>query len=99
MVARMLGCCLFGVLVVACSPLALTDAGKNVKLLKADPPKACFDIGPVDGTVPESDTGMSREEFSKIKVRNNAAERRADYVRIDRVYEDGTIAGTAFRCP
>jgi hypothetical protein len=75
------------------SAVALTPAGRNVQLMKADPPPGCAEVGPVRG---EGDGA----EFSKNDARNKAAEAGANYVRMESVTAHaGWLTGTAYRCP
>jgi hypothetical protein len=83
---------------VGCAPVALTPGGARVKLMKADPPAGCEDIGSVTGQGFGGD-----DEDAKIAMRNAAANRGATYVRLDSVKTSKSgpaqYGGTAFRCP
>jgi hypothetical protein len=83
---------------VGCAPAALTPGGAQVKLMKADPPADCEDIGSVSGQGFGGD-----DDDAKIAMRNAAATRGANYVRLDSVKTSKSgpaqYAGTAFRCP
>lgn len=72
----------------------LTEAGARVKLMKADPPAGCSEIGGVSGYT----IGPGYQENNKNKLRNQAAEMGANYVRLEQNDSDGNAAGTAFRC-
>jgi hypothetical protein len=80
------------VLTIGCSPVALTEAGKNVRTITSDPPATCEDIGTV--------YGRGDSEEIKNGMRNEAAEKGANYVRME-TYNPMTAggSGTAFRCP
>ena len=76
----------------ACA-VALTPGGQRVKLMKSDPPGNCTEIGTVTGS-----SSVGNVEKAKTKMRNNAAEKGANYVRFE-TFNGVTVGGTAFRCP
>lgn len=79
----------------------LTPAGTAVKLMKSDPPAACTEIASVDGRSAELAGGG--HEGAKNRLRNNAGEKGANYVRIESVESSGNArvvyTGTAYKCP
>jgi hypothetical protein len=85
------------VFVCAASALAgcgvtLTDAGKGVQLMKSDPPGGCKEIGSLEGE------GNTDVEAAKNDIRNKAAQKGANYVRMETI--DGPyVTGTAYQCP
>jgi hypothetical protein len=74
--------------VAGCGPTVLTAGGQGVRVLKADPPEACQELGPVDG----------RGAQARIVMRNSAAKADANYVKLE-FLGDTYQKGTAFRCP
>jgi hypothetical protein len=82
-------------LVVACGGGALTQAGAAVTLNKADPPSGCSEAGGVSGYT----IGPEYQEKNKNKLRNEAATKGANYVRLEQNDSDGNASGTAYRCP
>jgi hypothetical protein len=82
-------CCLF---LAACST-ALTVQGQKVKVIKSDPPANCKEIGVVVGS-----NNNGNPEYMNNDLRNNAAEKGANVVRLDTAYLT-KISGTAFKCP
>jgi hypothetical protein len=75
---------------------SLSEAGRGVKVMKADPPQGCVEVGSVDGSA----KGPDHVERAKNAMRNEAAERGANYVRLETLNtEDGEAAGTAYKCP
>ena len=84
-----------GLVLVACGGGSLSQAGAQVKLMKADPPQGCTEVGGVSGYT----VGPDYQERNKNKLRNEAAEKRANYVRLEQNDSDGNAAGTAYRCP
>jgi hypothetical protein len=87
-----LGFCLA---LAACGGGALTPAGAKVTLNKADPAAACAEVGGVSGYT----IGPDYQDKNKNKLRNEAAEKGANYVRLEQNDSDGNAAGTAYRCP
>jgi hypothetical protein len=71
---------------------ALTEQGSQVKLLKADPPADCKEVGSVSAYM----VGPNFQERLKNKMRNDAAQKGANYVRLENLTSDGNAAGTAF---
>ena len=82
-------------LVVGCGGSALTQAGAAVTLNKADPPPACKEIGGVSGYT----IGPDYQEKNKNKLRNEAATKGGNFVRLEQNDSDGNASGTAYRCP
>ena len=80
---------------VACGGGALTAAGAKVTLNKADPPPTCKEAGSVSGYT----IGPDYQEKNKNKLRNEAAEKGANFVRLEQNDSDGNAAGTAYKCP
>ncbi len=80
---------------VGCGGSTLTQSGAQVKLMKADPPPACKEVGGVSSYT----IGPSYQEKNKTKLRNEAAEKGANYVRLEQNDSDGNAAGTAYLCP
>ena len=83
--------------VVSCAGHAeLTSGGRMVKLMKSDPDSGCTEVGSVDAV------GAS-DEYAKNAIRNSAAEKGANYVRLETIegYTDGSVrryVGSAFKC-
>jgi hypothetical protein len=76
----------------ACYSAPLTEAGKTVQLMKADPPSGCREVGSV--------SGRGDDDEIKIAMRNYAAKLGGNYVRMETMDPRlGTGSGTAFRCP
>lgn len=76
----------------ACYSAPLTEGGKTVQLMKADPPPGCREVGSV--------SGRGDDEEVKIAMRNYAAQQGGNYVRIETMdLRLGRGTGTAFRCP
>jgi hypothetical protein len=70
----------------------LTAQGTKARLMKADPPPNCSELGAVQGS--------GSQENAKIRMRNMAGELGANHLRWDTLTGDGTtITGTAFSCP
>jgi len=67
----------------------LTDGGKNVRLMKSDPPIGCEELGGVNSYI----TDPNNIELSKTYLRNKGAKLGANYVRWDTI-----SSGTAYRC-
>ncbi|MBI5544862.1 MAG: hypothetical protein HY901_13310 [Deltaproteobacteria bacterium] len=74
---------------------ALTEAGARVKLVKADPPAECAEVGGVSAYR----IGPDYHDKLKNSLRNDAASKGANYVRLESLTSDGNAAGTAYRCP
>ncbi|MBS2018505.1 MAG: DUF4156 domain-containing protein [Deltaproteobacteria bacterium] len=85
----------FAASLTACGGGALTQAGAQVTLNKADPPKGCVEKGGVSGYT----IGPDYQERNKNKLRNEAAEKGANYVRLEQNDSDGNASGTAYSCP
>ena len=74
----------------------LTAAGRTVRLMKADPPAPCKEVGTVEGRA----IGPSRVEHCKNVMRNKAAAMGANYVRFETIdTQEGYATGTAYSCP
>jgi len=70
----------------------LTAQGSKARLMKADPPPNCSELGAVRGS--------GSQENAKINMRNMAGELGANYIRWETITGDGTtVTGTAFSCP
>jgi len=73
----------------------LTAGGKAVPTYLADPPANCVEVGFIE-------FADSRETWARNHVRNEAATRGANYLRMESTRVAGnlvTVSGTAFRCP
>ncbi len=80
----------------ACSPAA---TGGNVRVESADPPPSCEQISII--TASGSNTGDD-DATVRQKLRERAAARGANYVRLDKLGGSSTLkeyTGTAYRCP
>src|SRR5271157_4101851 len=73
----------------------LSTNGREVQLMKGDPPNGCHELGTVSGRY----LVAHHEDFSRIIMRNKAASMGANYVRLDSIAWDGAVSGTAFNCP
>ena len=86
---------LAGALMVSgCGTVSLTEAGSGVRLMKNDPPMECKQLEDIQ--VEADDLAGAKNE-----LRNQAAEKNADYVRLDHVGMDGGDAiatGSLFQC-
>lgn len=82
------------VALVACGGGALTQAGAQVQLMKGDPPPTCKEVGSVSGYT----IGPDYQERNKNKLRNEAAAKNANYVRLEQNDSDGNASGTAYKC-
>jgi hypothetical protein len=85
----------------ASTPTKLTPEGSNVKCQKADPVSSCEEIGAVVGLGMAWDE--NKAETAKNAMRNAAAEKGGNYVRLETVERLGSgnveYTGTAFKCP
>lgn len=90
-----LAAALFGSVLVGCGGGALTQAGTQVRLLKGDVPSTCKEVGSVSGYT----IGPDYQERNKNKLRNAAAEKNGNVVRLEQNDSDGNASGTAYRCP
>jgi hypothetical protein len=90
-------------------PVALTPGGQMVQVSADDPPEGCTEIGPVEGShgTQCNAFGRSGTRDGAVNVlRNAAASRGADYVRIDREIPPDPprdnclfkLRGTGYRC-
>lgn len=86
---------LLSVPLVACGGGSLSQAGAQVRLMKADPAPGCREVGGVSGYT----VGPDYQERNKNKLRNEAAVKGANYVRLEQNDSDGNASGTAFTCP
>jgi hypothetical protein len=74
-----------------CYSAPLTEGGRAVQLMKGDPPATCQDVGSV--------SGRGDDEEMKVGLRNHAARKGANYVRMETYSAiTETTTGTAFRC-
>ena len=80
----------------ACSAKTLTPEGLRVRTMKADPPFICEEISTVSGSA-------IFDNVAKIRMRNEAGELGANYIRLESAMKGGgldvTYTGTAFKCP
>ena len=70
-----------------------------MRVMKADPPAACSEMGPVKGGSGLASIAPQNIEYGKNAMRNSAADLGANYVRWDLVDHTGLVSGTAFHCP
>jgi hypothetical protein len=87
--------CVLGVTLIGCGGGALTQAGSAVTLNKSDPASGCKEVGGVSGYT----IGPDYQDKNKNKLRNEAAEKGANYVRLEQNDSDGNASGTAYKCP
>ena len=74
-----------------CYTETLTEAGKAVQVMESDPPAGCREVGSV--------AGRGDAEQIKINLRNAAASKGGNYVRLETFdVANETTTGTAFRC-
>jgi hypothetical protein len=84
-------CALVLALCCGCYTVPLTEAGKGVQLMKSDPPEGCREVGSV--------AGKGDDEQIKVGLRNGAARKGGNYVRMETFNAaTETQTGTAFRC-
>ena len=82
---------------VACSHESLTPQSSDVKASKENPSGDCREISKVTGSTM---TAHGTAEQALEDMKKDAANRGANYVRIDQYSAYGTgVTGTAFRCP
>jgi hypothetical protein len=76
---------------------SLSEAGAGVKIIHGEAPPNCTEVGPVVGSLYRRD----RVELAKNKMRNEAAEKGANCVRLEGVNGayGSSANGTAFKCP
>lgn len=89
----------FALLALGCSACAAATGGNNVRIESADPPESCEQISVISAYA--SNTGND-DESVRDKLRNQAAARGANYVRLDKLGGSSTLkqyTGTAFKCP
>ena len=88
--------------VVSCvSMTPLTQGGQLVRVQKSDPPSTCQEIGIISEGSTNLLRGGSPEENARNKARNAAAERGANYLRLEDFKTTGngsSVTGTAFSC-
>ena len=90
---------LLTLLALGCSPSATTAGAKAVRVEKADPPEACQQVSVI--TASASNSGND-DETVRASLRERAAARGANYVRLDQLGGTETIkeyTGTAYKCP
>ena len=75
-------------LLSGCSLWTLSESGSRVLVMKSDPPPGCQEVGSVRGGDDE-----------KVILRNMAAEKGGNYVRLETVTPNGILTGTAYKCP
>jgi hypothetical protein len=85
----------------ATATLQLTGAGKVVRVITADPPARCEEIGGVTGF--SNAFTENPVENAKTQLRNQAAEQGATVVRLETMtknprYGSVTVTGTAYNC-
>jgi hypothetical protein len=78
----------------ACAP-KLSIKGQAVKIAKAEPPQGCKDVGVV--SAPSYVSGLEERTYTTLK--NEAAEKGGNYVRLDSVNSAGQYTATVFKCP
>lgn len=80
---------------VGCATQPLTDAEKNVRILrKSDPDRNCKEIGKVQAPGLGSISDQGRED----DLKRATAKAGGDTVTIDKIDENRTHYGTAFKC-
>lgn len=85
-------------LFAGCSSGKLSGDGQKVKVMKADPPANCTELK----VVSNSPVAFCDENCARNKIRNEAAEAGANYLRLDSTGMTGgspVMSGTAFKCP
>ena len=80
---------------VGCGGASLTQAGAKVMLNKSDPPAGCSEVAGVSAYT----IGPDYQNKNKNKLRNEAGEKGANYVRLEQNDSDGNASGTAYKCP
>jgi hypothetical protein len=81
-------------------PTKLNENGLAVKMGKNDPAKECQEIGFIKGN--SSNFVKDYEENARNKMRNEAAVKGANYIRLETAHKDSNgvvYEGTAFKCP
>ena len=78
----------------ACAP-KLSVNGQLVKIAKAEPPQGCTEVGMV--SAPSYVSGLEERTYTTLK--NAAAEKGGNYVRLDSINSAGQYTATAFKCP
>ena len=94
--------CGFAVCMAGClgNPIVLTAGGSAVQLMKADPPPGCAEVGPARGEFSNGEDTAARLEDAKRDMRNKAADKGANYVRMEAILPLGQgVTGTAYKCP
>jgi hypothetical protein len=74
---------------------ALSQAGAGVKVMTGDPPPSCTEVG----SVSSYSVGPNFQEHLKNNMRNDAAAKGGNYLRIEQLASNGNASGTAFHCP
>lgn len=83
------------VLFGGCKSLPLTPDEARIRILKGDAPDGCVSVGRV--TAPG--LGAWSPEGPRDDLRRMAAKLGADVVELDERDENGTLYGTAYKCP
>ena len=87
-------------LAVGCGKEALTPAAQNVVVQKSDAPDGCTEVGFVT-EFGSNFNGKEMHEVARTKLRNRAAEKGGNYLRLESVIEDGNgvkYTGTVYDC-
>jgi hypothetical protein len=74
---------------------SLTEAGAGVKVIVGDPAASCVEVG----SVSSYKIGPNFQEHLKNDLRNDAAAKGGNYLRIETLTSDGNASGTAYKCP
>ena len=77
------------IFLAGCFTTRLRQGAKNVRLMRADPPKSCEERGYVSSKKPP--------DAAKNDVRNQATYIGANYIRFE-IFEAEGLYGTAFKC-
>lgn len=83
--------------IFSCASTELTEGGRDVQVMKNDPPKGCKEIGIV--TSDGGGLGSNDLEARRTRLKNNVAEKGGNYVRMDETGFAGKLIGTAYKCP
>jgi len=86
-------------LLSGCGATALTAGGQSVKVQKSDPPPGCEEVGFLEGR--SSNLVANYKENARNKLRNQAAERGANYLRLESEVVTGNgvaYEATAYKC-
>jgi hypothetical protein len=79
---------------IGCGTATLTPEAASVKLMKSDPPANCTEVGSVSAYR----IGPSYQDKLKNALREDAAKKGGNYVRLESLTSDGNAAGTAYKC-